>query len=184
MKRLEANTAEKNPGQKVQANSTLCVCADIWIFHPEEVKSRANGDSMRCDDDGWRRRGSGGSCSCCEFWKLWRKVCSLTGRGSLRGGYLPPPAHVMTCTTAVQCTAVHLRQCFRKGHCIALHWVVEPCLGKNALQTHRVHSVHTAGAENTIFWRVFTVHCSATVHCINCSALVLQYIRQWQYTVP
>ena len=183
MKRLEANTAEKNPGQKVQANSTLCVCALTFEFFTQKRwkvgQMVIQCDAMMTDEGGEGQAGAAAAVNfenCGEKFVLWLA-------GGVWGGatYRLLP---MLWLAPLQCSALHLRQCFRKGHCIALHWVVEPCLGKNALQTHRVHSVHTAGAENTIFWRVFTVHCSATVHCINCSALVLQYIRQWQYTVP
>ena len=83
------------------------------------------------------------------------------------GATAAPLSHVMTCTGAdplqgsvellqgsvdllqgsVELLQGSVRSCGRKGHCIASGGGAR----KNALQTHRVHSVHTAGAENTIF---------------------------------
>ena len=76
------------------------------------------------------------------------------------GATAAPLSHVMTCTGAdllqgsvellqgsVDLLQGSVRSCGRKGHCIASGGGAR----KNALQTHRVHSVHTAGAENTIF---------------------------------
>ena len=53
MKRLEANTDEKNPGQKVgQPPSPSPVCAFVEFSPRRGEKLVSNGDSMRCDDDG------------------------------------------------------------------------------------------------------------------------------------
>ena len=179
MKRLEANTAEKNQGQKVGQPPSPLQCVPLVLQHlsfsPRRGEKLAKWwfNAMRW---WWMKEGRGRRCSR-EFWKHWRKVCSLTGRGSFE----LPRTHVMTCT------AVHLKQlqCVRgrKGHCIG--WLG----GKNALQTHRVHSVHTAGAENTIFWRVHrvVVQCRSALYfavmCIAMHITVQLYAKMHVYWI-
>ena len=182
MKRLEANTAEKNLGQKVAPPPLSLQCVPLVLKHLSFSPRRGEKlvkwwfNAMRW---WWMREGRGRRCSS-EFWKHWRKVLLWLAGGvsSYRGPML---------WLALQCISSSCSVCAaEKG--IALH-----CIGwlggKNALQTHRVHSVHTAGAENTIFWRVHrvVVQCRSALYfavmCIAMHITVQLYAKMHVYWI-
>ena len=118
MKRLEANTAEKNPGQKVEQPPSVCAACYLHFLLFTKKLGKVRFNAMRR----WRIKETVDGCGCCEFWKLWRKVCSLTGLGTLE---LPRPHWAMLWLAPARISRRAVcGAAAEKG--IALHRVVEP----------------------------------------------------------
>ena len=97
-------TRLKRIRDKKSSNPPLCAppAPTICIFYfSSEKLGKVRFNAMRR----WRIKETVDGCGCCEFWKLWRKVCSLTGLGTLE---LPRPhwAMLWLAPARISCRAV------------------------------------------------------------------------------